>query len=156
MRRLRWAVPAAALVVLGAAWAIAQKAPPAAPPPFPVIARFHGMAPRRLFCENREALLAGALAFLRSKLEITGAEEDAWQRFSASARQSMAALAEPCAALAQQHQPATLPDRLALAEKMAAAHLQVIQSLQPALAELYSALTPEQRERLDALPFGNR
>ena len=154
MRRVIWAIPLAALVVLGAAWAIAQTTPPAAPPPF--IARFHGMAPHRMLCENREALLAGALAFVRTKLEITAAEEQAWQRFSAAAQHSMAALAEPCTALAQQHQPTTLPDRLALAEKMAAAHLQVIQSLQPALAELYSALTPEQRQRLDALPFGNR
>ncbi len=154
MRRLSWAVPLAALVVLGAAWAMAQTAPNTAPPAF--IARFHGMAPHRLLCENREALLAGGLAFLRTKLEITGAEEQAWQRFSAAARHSAAALAEPCAALAQQHQPMTLPDRLALVEKMAAAHLQVLQSLQPALADLYSALTPEQRQRLDALPFGSR
>jgi hypothetical protein len=154
MRRVIWAIPVAILVVLGAAWALAQTTPPAAAPPF--IARFHGMAPRRLFCENRDALLAGALAFAHTKIEITGAQEQAWQRFSDAARHSMAALAEPCAALAQQHQPTTLPDRLALAEKMAAAHLQVIQSLQPPLAELYSALTPEQRQRLDALPFGNR
>jgi hypothetical protein len=154
MRRLIWAVPLFALVALGAAWAMAQTAPPAAPPGF--MARFHGMAPHQLLCENRDALLAGALAFLRTKLEITGTEEPDWQRFSAAARQSVAALAAPCAALAQQHQPTTLPDRLALAEKMAAAHLQVIQSLQPALADLYSGLTPEQRQRLDALPFGRR
>jgi hypothetical protein len=155
MRRVIWAVPLAALAVLGAAWAMAQTAPPTAPP-FPAIARFHGMAPRRLFCENRDALLAGALAFVHTKLEITAGEEQAWQRFGAAAQHSMAALAEPCATLAQQHQPTTLPDRLALAEKMAAAHLQVLQSLQPALGELYSALTPEQRQRLDALPFGSR
>ena len=154
MRRLIWAVPLSALVALGAAWAVAQTAPPAGPPAF--MARFHGMAPHRLLCENRDALLAGALAFLRTKLEITGVEEPAWQRFSAAARQSVGALAAPCAALAQQHAPPTLPDRLALAEKMAAAHLQVLQSLQPALADLYSALTPEQRQRLDALPFGGR
>ena len=154
MRRVIWAVPLAALAVLGAAWAMAQTAPSAAPPPF--IARFHGLAPHRMLCENRDALLAGALAFVRTKLEVTTDEEQAWQRFSAAARHSVGALAASCAALAQQHQPVTLPDRLALAEKMAAAHLQVIQSLQPALAELYSALTPEQRQRLDALPFGNR
>lgn len=154
MRRVIWAVPVAALMALGTAWAMAQTAPTTAPPAF--IARFHGMGPHRLLCENREALLAGGLAFLHTKLEITGAEEQAWQRFGAAARQSVAALAEPCAALAQQHQPMPLPDRLALAEKMAAAHLQVIQSLQPALADLYSALTPEQRQRLDALPFGSR
>lgn len=155
MGQLRWALPATALVVLGAAWALAQTAPPAGPPPFALAMRFHG-GPRQLLCDHRDAVLAAALAFVRTTIEITPAEQQAWQRFSAAAESSIAPLAGACAALAQQHQPASLPDRLRLAETFAAAHLQVLQSIRPALAQLYQTLTPEQREQLDALPFGKR
>jgi periplasmic protein CpxP/Spy len=157
MKRWLWVLPAAGVLALGGAWAVAQTAAPTGPMGQErFVMRFHAMPGHRMICDNRDALLAGALAFLNAKIEITTGEEPAWQRFSEAAKRSAAALDAPCDALQHQKEPATLPDRLAIAEKMATAHLQLIETLRPAVSDLYSALTPEQRQRLDALPFGRR
>jgi hypothetical protein len=152
VKRRTWMMLGVGTVMMAAAWAMAQTSPQ--PPPHAGFVELRGLAGPKLLCENRDAVLAAALAFLRTKLEIATAQEQAWQRFSAAATQSLTPLAGACAELAQKPPPATLLDRLAVAERFSQVHLQVIQLIRPALGELYDALTPEQRQRLDALPFG--
>ena len=48
-----------------------------------------------------------------------------------------------------------LPERLARAEEMAKAKLAQIQTIRPALEELYKELTPEQQKIADTLPLAN-
>ena len=48
----------------------------------------------------------------------------------------------------------SLPERLAGAEETAKARLAHIQTLRPAVDELYKALTPDQRKIADTLPLG--
>ena len=155
MRRLTGLAIGVGATVAVAAWAVAQTSSTvhsAGPSP-----ELRILAKGRLLCESRDAVLAGALAFLHAGLDISAAQEQDWQRFSAAATQGVASFADACAAIEQQQTPpARLIDRLGIAERFAEAHLQAMQAIQPALTELYGRLTPDQQERLDSLPFGKR
>ena len=51
-------------------------------------------------------------------------------------------------------QTATLPDKLALREKMMTGHLDALRRLKGAVDPLYAALSPEQKKTADQLLMG--
>ena len=51
-------------------------------------------------------------------------------------------------------QTATLPDKLALREKMMTAHLEALRQFKAAVDPLYAALSPEQKKTADQLLMG--
>ncbi len=104
-------------------------------------------------CENRDARIAGMLAYAKEKLDITQAQEPAWSRFAEAARASQAPVDQACAALAggTQGEAQTLPQRLERMQAMVSAHAAQFEQLLPAVKTLYDQLTPEQKAIADSM-----
>jgi hypothetical protein len=105
-------------------------------------------------CENADAHHAAMLAFAEVRLKLTAAQKPAWTKFAEAAKTAHQAVDKLCVEQKDQPAPVTLPERLARAEQVAAAHLAHIQALRPALDELYQLLSPEQRKTADSLHLG--
>ena len=100
-------------------------------------------------CEVREAHQAGHLAYIQKRLNITAAQQDAWNRFTAK----MAVANEPvnalCTSLASQPRPTTLPQKLDRAEQMINARNTQFGAMKVAAVELYGQLTSDQQAIAD-------
>jgi protein CpxP len=114
-----------------------------------------GMGDPGMMCENRDARLAGMLAFAETKLDITEQQRPAWTKFADTVKGSTKAMDTVCAQVASgEPPPATLPERVKRMEQMTEARLSQLQAVSPALDELYQTLTPEQKKT--ANDFMNR
>nr|WP_295828611.1 Spy/CpxP family protein refolding chaperone [uncultured Azospirillum sp.] len=102
-------------------------------------------------CEDQEARLAGKLAYAEKKLNITDQQRAAWTKFADAARSSLKPTQDLCVKFKDTPPPAALPQRLERVEQMMQAHLQQIQTVRPALTDLYGQLTPEQQKQADRM-----
>ena len=107
-------------------------------------------------CDGADGRHMAAIATSEAKLKLTEAQKPAWSKFveaSTAAHQSMTKLM--CANIGVKQPRLPLPERLARAEEMAKARLAHIQTLRPAVEELYKVLTPEQQKIADGLPLAS-
>lgn len=95
------------------------------------------------------AMIDGRLAYLKSALKITGAQETAWQAFSAKARQQGETMQAMHAAMSSQTAAVSAPERMAQHEAMMKRQLGNMEAMDSALKGLYSVLTPEQKAIAD-------
>ncbi|MDR6775007.1 Spy/CpxP family protein refolding chaperone [Azospirillum sp. BE72] len=102
-------------------------------------------------CEDQEARLAGKLAYAEKKLNITEQQRAAWTKFADAARSSLKPTQDLCVKFKDAPRPAALPQRLERAEQMMQAHLQQVQTVRPALTDLYAQLTPDQQKQADRM-----
>ena len=102
-------------------------------------------------CEDQEARLAGKLAYAEKKLNITEQQRTAWTKFADAARSSLKPTQDLCVKFKDTPPPAALPQRLERVEQMMQAHLQQVQSVRPALTDLYAQLTPDQQKQADRM-----
>ena len=102
-------------------------------------------------CENRDARLAGMLAYAEKRLNITESQRAAWDSFKQTVETSGAPMAQACADLGSAKPATTLPERMARMERFQDAMLQQLKAVRPAVETLYAQLTPEQRETADKL-----
>lgn len=102
-------------------------------------------------CEVREAHQAGHLAFVQKRLNITAAQQDAWNRFTAKVAVANEPVNTLCTSLASQPRPTTLPQKLDRAEQMINARTAQFAAMKVAAIELYGQLTPEQQATADKL-----
>jgi hypothetical protein len=94
----------------------------------------------------------GRLAFLKTELKITDAQLPLWNAFAQAARENAKAMEEMMqGGMMGMSQSGTLPDRLALREKMMAAHLEALRKLKTSVDPLYAALSDEQKKTADTL-----
>jgi hypothetical protein len=107
-------------------------------------------ARRQARCEDRADRLAGQLAYLEARLDLTGAQQSAFARWrdvrmAAAQRQARTCAERP---VAQARGAAANPvERMARQEDMLRQRLSNITAERPALEALYNSLTPEQREK---------
>ena len=103
----------------------------------------------------------GRLAFLRTELKITPAQEPLWNTFAETIRanaQKMAGGMHQGGTMAQGAMP-SLPERLDWQEKSFAARLDALRAMKGALMPLYAAFSDEQKQIADQLirgPMGMR
>src|SRR6266849_8583240 len=128
------------------------------PPDPPAQGQARGQPPgadwHQLDCTEGYARLAGRLAYLQAKLELTADQRALWDKW----RDAVTSGADQRRALCKQSpfQPGahpTIVERQAEFGRVTALRAQSLQSAQPALEALYQALRPEQREVLDR-PMG--
>jgi hypothetical protein len=94
----------------------------------------------------------GRLAFLKTELKITDAQLPLWNAFAQAARENAKAMEEMMqGGMMGMSQSGTLPDRLALREKMMGAHLEALRKLRTSVDPLYAALSDEQKKTADTL-----
>lgn len=98
--------------------------------------------------------IEGRLAFLRTELGITEAQQPLWLAFADALRANAHSMAGAMAGMQDMPQPpgqAALPQRVELQERMLAARLDGLRQISAALQPLYAALDDAQKQIADAL-----
>jgi hypothetical protein len=94
----------------------------------------------------------GRLAFLKTELKIADAQRPLWNNFAQAVRDNAKAMGSMMqGSMIGMNQSATLPDKLAIRERMMTAHLEALRKLKTAVDPLYAAFTDEQKKAADQL-----
>jgi hypothetical protein len=96
----------------------------------------------------------GRLAFLKTELKITDGQLPLWNAVADAIRTNAKSMSEMSGGMMGASQAATLPEKLALREKMMTAHLEALRKLKAAVEPLYAALSDEQKKTADELLIG--
>ena len=97
----------------------------------------------------------GRIAFLKTELKITDAQQPLWNAVADAMRASAKDMAEMMTAMraTMQQSSGALPDKLAAREKAMTAHLDALRKLKAAVDPLYAALSDDQKKTADQLMF---
>lgn len=107
-----------------------------------------GMGGMRVMAEHVE----GRLAFLKAELKITDAQLPLWNAFAEAMRDNAKAMQGMQGGMMMgMNQAATLPDKLALREKMLGGRLDAVRKLKAAADPLYVALSADQKKTADEI-----
>jgi len=98
-----------------------------------------------------EARVEGRLAYAKTLLGITDSEAAAWKAYEDVSRANVQRLRAARQAMMTAEQLGSPIDRMQAQTNMLQAQLAARKALQPVTEALYKALTPEQRERADAV-----
>jgi hypothetical protein len=101
----------------------------------------------------------GRLAFMKAELKITDAQLTLWSKFAQAVRENAKAMGGMMqgggmmrgSSMMGITQSGSLPERLALRERMLTAHLEALRRLKAAVDPLYAALSAEQKKTADEL-----
>jgi hypothetical protein len=97
----------------------------------------------------------GRIAFIKAELKITEAQMPQWNAFAEAVRGNAGSMAEMRKSMmAAQGGVSTLPDRLALEDKLVTAHLAALKKTEEALGQLYRMLTDDQKKVADSIVLG--
>jgi LTXXQ motif family protein len=96
----------------------------------------------------------GRLAFLKTELKITDTQLPLWNAVADAIRANAKSMGEMSGGMMGSSQTATLPDKLAMREKMMTAHLDALHRFKAAIEPLYAALSDEQKKTADELLMG--
>ena len=97
---------------------------------------------------NPISMTEGHLAWLKSELKITGAQESAWKAFADQRRQQAEAMAAWAKGL-KDKAPANALERMELRSQMAKQRQEQSEKMVAVFKGLYTALSPEQKAMLD-------
>ena len=157
MSKMKFAL-VAALPLLWSAAALAQTAPadqPAGPPE--MHRTFDRAAWHKEHCVDHYAHLAGGLAFLEAKLNLTDAQRPAWDAWKKARLDDAAKTRETCVATVPQGDARpTLLEGEARMEKALSDRLSGLQARRPLLEALYKQLTPDQQKVFDRMGMSDR
>jgi len=98
--------------------------------------------------------LEGRLAFLKTELKITDAQLALWNAVADTMRVSVKNMGGMPGAMMGSARTGTLPEKLALREKMMTAHLESLRKFKMAVDPLYAAFSDEQKKSADELLIG--
>jgi hypothetical protein len=94
----------------------------------------------------------GRLAFLKTELKITDAQQTQWTRFADAMRTNAKSMNERMKSIWSGEEKAkTLTERLDLHEQMMTARLEEVRQLKSAFADLYAVLDDQQKKEADTL-----
>jgi hypothetical protein len=96
----------------------------------------------------------GRVAFLKTELKITDAQLPLWNALADAMRANAKTMGDMAGGMMGGSQTATLPDKLAMREKMMTAHLEALRKFKAAVDPLYAALSDEQKKTADELLIG--
>ena len=96
----------------------------------------------------------GRLAFLKTELKITDAQLPLWNAVADAMRANAKSMGDMAGGMMGGSETATLPDKLAMREKMMTAHLEALRKFKAAADPLYAALSDEQKKTADELLIG--
>src|SRR6516164_90154 len=96
----------------------------------------------------------GRLAFLKTELKITDAQLPLWNAVADAMRANAKNMGDMAGGMMGGSETATLPDKLAMREKMITTHLEALRKFKAAVDPLYAALSDEQKKTADELLIG--
>jgi hypothetical protein len=126
------------LVLAGAA--LAQTAQPQAP-----------QIDRTALCKERDAHLAGKLAYAEAKLGLSEAQKAGFKKLTDTITAAHESTRKLCLDQAAQPEPTALPGRLERMQKSLEARTESMRKVVPAITQFYGTLTPEQQKIADGL-----
>lgn len=122
--------------------------PPFGPPPGPPPMR--PIAADRRACAETIDRAAGMAGYLKSKLNMDGAQKDAWQKIEQAAEPVVVKMRQICATLPDEPDgPPNFPAVIALADRQFAVRAEFVHAILGPAKGLYDMLSPEQRAILD-------
>ncbi|AXK79999.1 hypothetical protein DW352_05370 [Pseudolabrys taiwanensis] len=122
---------------------------PFGPPPPMARHRPQPLPPTRAACEERMARHAAMVGYIKSKLQLQGAQKDAWRKIEDAADPAVAKLHQICALLpVQPGPPPALPDAIEFAGKQSAARAELLQAVSGPMRALYDTLSADQKAAL--------
>lgn len=142
-------VTGVAVAILAGSSAFAQSDPPPANPTLAPSAPGEHRDWHRGICVERFARLAGRLAYLEAKLELTAEQRPLWDNWRGTVSAGATNQRDLCQQFIAQPEHPTIVERQARFGQIAAARAQTLQTAQPALEALYQALSPAQKAVLD-------
>ncbi len=143
-----------AALSLGGAAALAQSSPPAGAPPAGAPPHHHHQMSRAEMCTVHQAHIAGHMAFLEVRLNLTAEQKALWTKWREALAPGMEKAHAMCMERAAKPEaPRSIVERAAEAQQMLAARAASLAAAQPALTAFYNALKPEQKAILDR-PMG--
>ena len=103
---------------------------------------------RMTMCSMMNYRTVGRLAYLKTKLQVTGAQEAFWNAYLDAVQKNFQNMAARCNDLigANARSASSLPDRLAMHEQFMAAQLDAMRAIERNLKPLYTALNDNQKE----------
>lgn len=107
-------------------------------------------------CGMMSSHIDGRLAYLKTELKITSAQESLWNTYADAARDNAQAMTDRCTAMMTQSgdTPLSLPDRLDRHEIFMEGQLESIRAMNKTLRPLYGALSDSQKQAADQLISG--
>jgi hypothetical protein len=103
-------------------------------------------------CTSMISRLEDRLAYLKTELKISAAQEPLWAAYAGTARDNAQTLAAQCTAtFGEQSEAMSLPERLDLRERLMAARLEAMRASDKALKPLYAAFDDGQKRVADRL-----
>jgi len=102
------------------------------------------------FCADQEARLAGHLAYVETKLNLTPAQKEEFRHLADALKAAQAPMQALCPT-GDQPPSNALPARLDRQQKMVEAHAESLRRSTPALLKFYQSLTPAQQTLADDL-----
>lgn len=97
----------------------------------------------------------GRLVFIKTELKITDPQMPQWNAFADAVRANATAMTDMRQAMAPQQKPgSTLPERLAMEDKVLSAHFAAFKKIQESLTKLYDVLSPDQKKIADGIVIG--
>jgi hypothetical protein len=114
-----------------------------------------GMMQQMMMGQNGMAgHIEGRIAFLKIELKITDAQQPLWNAVADAMRANAKGMPDARNGMAMMGSAATLPDKLAMHEKMIAGHLGALRKLRTAVEPLYVTLNADQKKTADELMIG--
>jgi len=105
-----------------------------------------------MLCQpQRDAMIAGAIAYGEKRLEITPEQMTAWTKLTASLNAAGARVAQSCEAAKAEGRPETSAERLTFLETRMTEGLAIVQDVRPAYDGFYATLTDAQKKTLEDL-----
>ena len=96
----------------------------------------------------------GRIAFLKTELKITDAQQSLWTTVADTMRANAKGMSGMPNGMPMMGSATTLPDKLAMHEKMMATHLDGLRKLKAAVEPLYASLNADQKKAADELMIG--
>jgi hypothetical protein len=106
----------------------------------------YGMGPQAY--GNPSAMADARIAYMKSELKITAAQESAWKAFADQAKQQAEAM-QALMTSAQGSAQATAPERLELRNQIMKKRQEQMEKGTAAFKDLYAVLSPEQKALAD-------
>jgi hypothetical protein len=98
--------------------------------------------------------IEGRIAFLKAELKITDAQQSLWNAVAEAMRANAKGMSGMLNGMPKMGSATTLPDKLAMHEKMMAAHLDGLRTLKTAVEPLYASFNADQKKTADELMIG--
>lgn len=107
-------------------------------------------------CTMMTSHIEGRLAYLKTELKVTDAQDSLWNAYASAARSNAQAMATHCTTMMGQRSATgiSLPDRLDQHEQFMAAQLDAMRTMNKALKPLYAALSDSQKQTADQFLWG--